>query len=215
MSLKIWLDKATKLNERFLEVKALLEKHTGSRETFTKLIDEERSRITDFDLEVANCDQVINLLQLVLDNARGQVDKIENICSEALQSILNDPSIKFKIKLDKKKIYTDTNFFIEDSKVGEVDLMKGEAGGTKNIVSIALRLIFAELYSPRIDGPIIFDEAGGNISTDHQSNFGKFLNKFSHSANRQTILITHHLPVIDEADKKIRVSKKAGESIIA
>jgi DNA repair exonuclease SbcCD ATPase subunit len=116
--------------------------------------------------------------------------------------------------VEKKKVATDTNFFIEDKIAGEIDVLRGEAGGTKNIISIALRLLFSELYHPKIAGPIILDEAGGNISADHQASFGKFLKRFSNAVKRQIILVTHHAPVIEEADCKITVSKRSGESII-
>ena len=214
MSLKILMGRAERYNRQFLELKALLEKHTGARDAYVGLIKETEDAIAFLDKDIDTCEKVNNLLQLVLDNSQNQVGKIEKICSDALQSVLGDPSLKFKIKTEKKKVNIDTDFLIEDSKVGDIDLMRGEAGGTKNTVSVALRLIFSELYNPRIEGPIILDEAGGNISADHQASFGKFLKTFSRAANRQTILITHHMPVIEEADCKISVSKKAGESII-
>jgi DNA repair exonuclease SbcCD ATPase subunit len=214
MSSKILISRAEKLNKQFLEYKSLLEKHTGSRDMLSSMIKEENDKIAMFEKDIEKFDSVINLLQVVLDNTQGQVTQIERICSDAIQSVLNDPSMQFKIKIEKKKVATDTNFFIEDKNSGEIDVLHGEAGGTKNIISVALRLLFSELYHPKISGPIILDEAGGNISTDHQSSFGKFLKRFSNAVNRQIILITHHLPVIEEADCKISVSKKAGESVI-
>ena len=215
MSSKILISRAEKLNKQFLEYKALLEKHTGSRDMLHTLIKEETDKLVYFDQEMETCDKIINLLQAVLDNAQGQVVQIENICTDAIQQILGDPDIQFKIKVEKKKVATDTRFLIDDKVAGEIDVMSGEAGGTKNIISVALRLLFSELYHPKIAGPIILDEAGGNISTDHQSSFGKFLKRFSNAVKRQIILVTHHTPVIEEADCKIAVSKKSGESVIS
>jgi DNA repair exonuclease SbcCD ATPase subunit len=142
-----------------------------------------------------------------------QLDKIELICTQSIQSILDSPEIVFKILSEKKRNNIETSFVVVDKTLGSIDLTHGEAGGTKNVVSVCLRLIFAELCNPRVDGPIILDEAGGNISADFQQGFGKFLKTFSELTNRQIILVSHFRPVISEAKSVITLSRHTEKSV--
>jgi len=192
----------------------LSEKLSGSRKTLQNLSETATERIREIDFLLNKYNSVVQLFQLVTERARTQIVKVEGICSDALRDILGDSDLTFKFKMEKKRNMIDTTFFIHDKKVGDVNLMKGEAGGTKNVVAVGLRLVFSELYNPKVEGPIILDEAGGNISVEYQESFGKFLKKFSQLTGRQIILVSHHKPVIATASSKITVSKRGGESVI-
>jgi len=175
----------------------------GAYDTLQNLITEEQAKVEQIDTAITLYDRCTNFLQNMQDLVQKQLNKIEYICTQSVQSVLCSPEIVFKILSDKKKNSVDTSFTVVDKVLGNIDLTYGEAGGTKNVVSVCLRLIFAELCNPRVDGPIVLDEAGGNISSEYQSNFGKFLKSFSASTGRQIILISHHNPVISEADSVI------------
>jgi len=200
--------------EELERVMQLLNKLTGSRRTLQSLIETEQRKVEEINSSLEKYQRTTQLLQLVAEKAQSQIVKVEKICSDALRDILADPDLTFKFKSEKKRHLIETKFFIEDKKVGETDLMHGEAGGVKNIIAIGLRLVFTELYSPKIEGPMILDETGGNISAEYQESFGKFLKRFSTLTGRQIILVSHHTPVIAEANKQINVSNPAGESII-
>lgn len=177
----------------------LIDSCIGSYDTLTALIQEENAKVTGIDFKITLYSNCINFLQNMHDMVQKQLHKVEFICTQAIQNVLCSPEIIFKILSEKKRNSVDTSFVVVDNKVGQIDLMYGEAGGTKNVVSVCLRLIFAELCNPRVDGPIVLDEAGVNISSDYQSNFGKFLKNFSESTGRQIILVSHYRPVISEA----------------
>ena len=175
----------------------------GSRDTLNILIQEENDKLAKLQESVTLYDKCSQFLQGMHEMVQKQLDKIELICTQSIQSILDSPEIVFKIVLEKKRNNIDTSFIVVDKVLGNIDLTHGEAGGTKNVVSVCLRLIFAELCSPRVDGPIVLDEAGGNISEDFQQGFGKFLRTFSELTNRQIILVSHFKPVISEAKSVI------------
>ena len=197
----------------FEKVTQLLSKLSGSRKTLQSLIGTEHKKIEGIDSSLEKYQQTVQLLQLVAERAQSQIVKVEKICSDALRDILANPDITFKFKSERKRNLLETKFYIQDKKVGETDLMHGEAGGVKNVVAIGLRLVFTELYNPKIEGPAILDETGGNISAEYQESFGKFLKKFSTLTGRQIILVSHHTPVIAEASRRIAVSNPDGESI--
>jgi DNA repair ATPase RecN len=166
------------------------------------------SRLTGCEGQLRLDTLISQLFQAVSEQSQSQMSKIEIICSDALKEIMMDPDMEFKIKTERKRNAIDTFFYVKDKKSGELDLMQCEAGAVKNIVSTAIRLVFIELYSPKIDGPILLDEVGGNVSIDFQENFGKFLRRFSLLTSRQIILISHQRAVFAEAGHLIVVSKE-------
>jgi DNA repair ATPase RecN len=200
--------------ETLLQLRSTVERQLGHRDALRGTLTANENKVMDLDLALALDTKVGQLLQLVSEYSQSQIGKVEEICSDALREILDDPDIEFKIKTDKKRNAVETRFYIQDKKSGLVDIMQGEAGAVKNIVSIGLRLIFLELYNPRIEGPVILDEVGGNISLDFQQSFGRFLKKFSDLTGRQIILISHHKPVIAEATNKILLNRIGDRSII-
>lgn len=135
-----------------------------------------------------------------------QMTKIEALCTVALRDILQDNKITFKIKMVETKKGVDTYFYTL-SDAGENDVASCEAGGTKNILSVCLRLIFCEFCSPKVQGPIILDEVGANISEEYQCNFIEFLKQFSEKNNRQIILISHIEAAQNNAPKLVKVTR--------
>lgn len=164
----------------------------------------------DFKFELDNEKILIKALYGI---SRTQLSKIENLCTVALQDILQDKTIKFKINMEETKRGIDT-FFYTLSKDGENDIIQSEAGGTKNILSVCLRLIFSEFCKPKVEGPIILDEVGANISAEYQNNFAEFLRQFSEKNNRQIILISHINAVQEKAPQLITIYKHGNESLI-
>jgi len=75
-------------------------------------------------------------------------------------------------------------------------------------------LIFSEFCTPKIEGPIILDEVGANISAEYQNNFAEFLRQFSEKNNRQIILISHINAVCEKAPLLVTIYKKGNESYI-
>lgn len=186
----------------------LMDSCISSHDTLKVLIQEEKTKIETIDKTVVLYDQCSQFLQSMHEMVQKQMDKIELICTQSIQSILDSPEIVFKIVSEKKRNNIDTSFIVVDKLLGNIDLTHGEAGGTKNVVSVCLRLIFAELCNPRVDGPIVLDEAGGNISEDFQQGFGRFLKTFSELTGRQIILVSHFRPVISEAKSVITLARQ-------
>lgn len=153
------------------------------------------------------------LIKAMYALSKTQLFKLEALCTAALQDILHDTSICFKIKMEETKKGVDTYFYTV-SDAGETDIIQSEAGGTKNILSVCLRLIFAEFCAPKVQGPIILDEVGANISAEHQQSFVEFLRKFSEQNNRQIILISHIAVAQETAPTLIQVVRRNNESKI-
>lgn len=207
-------DKITRLGNRLVSVEQRLQYLEGQKETLTTQLSENTSRLKAIIAEEDIFLKASSLLQSVSEKTRDlSVNKIELIITSALQEILDNRHIQFKIVFENKRNAVSVEFRIRDSLIGtDLDVIHSEAGGLKNVVSTILRLVIIDLHSPKIEGPIILDEVGANISVEYQPRFGKFLKDYSRMMGRQIILVSHSTSVMIEADKEIRLRQVKGSS---
>lgn len=188
----------------------------GQKDTLETQYTENLNRIKQIDLDERLFLKTSTLLQLVSEKARElSVTRIESIISQALQAVMDNKSLKFKIVFENKRnaVFVDFKLWDEELKQN-LDVTKSEAGGVKGIVATILRLLVIDLYSPKILGPIILDEVGVQISVEYQARFGKFLQEYSKMMGRQIILISHQDRVREHANKTIRLTRSETESKI-
>lgn len=155
------------------------------------------------------------LLQLVSEETRERsIGKIESIITQAIQEVYGDKALKFKIIFENKRSAVSVEFKLWDDNLKQfLNIVRCEAGGVKAIVSTILRLVCIDLNHPRIEGAVVLDEVGSQLSADHQERFGLFLQQYSKLTGRQIILVSHQEGVIKGADKIIRL-KRVGEKVI-
>lgn len=207
------LDKLYKLGSFINDELIDIAKKEGEYNIYKSQLTELENKYKNLQAVKFDLDNEKILIKALYGISRTQLSKIENLCTVALQDILQDKTIKFKIKMEETKRGIDT-FFYTLSKDGENDIIQSEAGGTKNILSVCLRLIFSEFCTPKVEGPIILDEVGANISAEYQNNFAEFLRQFSEKNNRQIILISHINAVQEKAPQLITIYKHGNESLI-
>lgn len=154
------------------------------------------------------------LLQLVSEKTRERsIDKVESIITQAIQEVYGDKALKFKIAFENKRGAVSVEFKLWDDNLKQfLNIVRCEAGGIKNIIAAILRLVVIDLYSPKIDGPVVLDEIGVHISQEHRARFGKFLQQYSRLTGRQIILVSHLEKVNEFADKKIRLRRTGLDS---
>ncbi len=88
-----------------------------------------------------------------------------------------------------------------------------EGGGPKDIISIAMRVAMMELYTPRQNGPLLFDEPIKNVADDESvQGVGEFLRKLSAEMNRQIIVVTHKARLAAFADRSFTFSRGQGDT---
>jgi len=155
------------------------------------------------------------LLQLVSEETRERsIGKIESIVTQAIQEVYGDKALKFKIVFENKRSAVSVEFKLWDDNLKQfLNIVRCEAGGVKAIVSTILRLVCIDLHHPKIEGAVVLDEVGSQLSADHQERFGLFLQQYSKLTQRQIILVSHQEGVIKGADKIIRL-KRVGEKVI-
>lgn len=191
----------------------------GRLEILTEQLTEKQTRLNEICTDVDIWHQVQLLLTKTSDYAREQLkERIESVVSAALQAIVTDQDLRFRVVIDTRagqptaewEIVTD---YDGDTLAGPVE--DGSGGGIADIVSTALRLALLELARPKPGGPIIQDEPGKMISRDYSPNMAAFLKDYAKSTGRQILLVTHNDDLADVADRSYRFSKNTDESEVA
>lgn len=135
--------------------------------------------------------------------------EIEKLVTQGLRIIFGDSYIEFNINFITKRNQTEAEFIISrgENKENRItgDILSTYGGGLVDVISISLRIIIMQLM--KVQGPMLLDEPGKNISAQYIGNFGKFLTQISKTFNRQIIMITHNGRLTAFADKTFEVDQ--------
>lgn len=183
----------------------------GQREVLSKQYDENLATISSTESINDTFLKASTLLQLVSEKTRERsIEKMEAIVTQAIQEVYGDKALRFKIAFENKRSAVSVEFKLWDENLKQyLNILRCEAGGIRNIIATILRLVVIDLYSPKIEGPVVLDEIGVHISQEYRARFGKFLQQYSQLTGRQIILVSHLETVNEHADKKIRLHRIA------
>lgn len=199
------------------DLKMARESLRGEKKAYTEIIKEKESKIKSLhDQQVLVC-SVADFLRVTSDTVRqNSINKIEDLVSNAINKIFEfNPPLKFKMEIVMKSGSSSINFIIEDPKNGfSSSILDSYGGGVGDVVGVVLRLVILEFQVPKNTAPVVFDEVGKFISSDHQRRFSEFLKDWANTFNRQIIMVTHRPEVIEYADKVFRIYKEGDTSII-
>ena len=151
--------------------------------------------------EETHC-KAVELLSLVQKVTRDKVkDGFEKIISHALNFIYESDKYAFHLEFGRRGNLQELDFnVLTPEKPEPLDLLKTDAGGTKNIVSLVLRLVLMEICQPKINGFIISDESFANLSPSNQPQASEFIKEINKRFGRQIIMITHSKEFIENSD---------------
>ncbi|KKL86385.1 hypothetical protein LCGC14_1945270 [marine sediment metagenome] len=121
--------------------------------------------------------KAVELLSLVQKVTRDKIkDSFELIVTHALNYIYDSDKYSFHLEFSRRGNLQEMEFAVQTpDKPESLDLLKTDAGGTKNIVSLALRIVLMEVASPKINGFIISDESFANLSEKFRPKASQFL----------------------------------------
>jgi DNA repair ATPase RecN len=196
----------------FGRIKTHIEKKAAERDLLMKQLQEQKASLDNKSIKMDTYQKVIILLQKTSDYARSQMKQtIEFIVTNALQVVFAQ-DIRFEIELGTRAGAPTAEFYVVDAVGLRYKPMEARGGGLVDVISTALRLSILELYQPKIEGPVILDEAGKHISSEYAENFAYFLKEYCKRIGRQCILITHSASLAAVGDKSFFVSIKNGVS---
>jgi len=153
------------------------------------------------------------LQELNIQRRETTVTRIEDIVTEALQEILNNDNINFKIIFEAKRSAVNTEFKIFNSiNMTEYDILTSRGGALAHIVSVALKIIISKLLG--LEHCLIFDESATFLDDENVVRFAEFLQKVSKQLDVQIIFVTHIKPIISAADNVIKINSVKGKSYV-
>lgn len=160
--------------------------------------------------------QVSLLLTKVSDYARRQlVERIEETVTAALQTVLEDDSLRFEIEIGERNKAATAEWRVV-SRYGNTEVSNNpedaRGGGIVDIVSLALRLALLELSRPRPEGPVILDEPAKMVSAEYAENLAFFLKSYAQRTGRQFVVVTHNETLAASGDVSYRVTQTDGVS---
>ena len=199
-------------NERLQKIKdectrreALKEKSLSELDTLQKASDK-----IQVDIEIREKSGII-VSDISIAAKKNAAKFLEDVVTDALRYITNR-DCRFSIELDDSGKTVKCKFFVTEMINGELskqDPIDASAGGYIDIISMALRYAYVNLYNkPKLMGWIILDEPGKMVSRDMSDRFGEFIKQLGQDFDRQTIMITHNSNLANIGDNNISIDRK-------
>ncbi|MGG4438261.1 hypothetical protein AAXE64_27300 [Priestia megaterium] len=152
-------------------------------------------------------------LQELAEMARAKVASgLEKVVTLCLQSVFGE-SMSFEIEIDTSRNNTVVDFFVLSQDGDSIVRFSPEnsmGGGVVDTVAIGLRFGLLMILDPRPVGPIFLDEPAKMVSADLIELIGSLLQELNTMFNKQNIIVTHHLALMDTVDHAIQFEKRGG-----
>ncbi len=179
----------------------------GEHKTLCEQQNESESKIEQYKEDEVTYTQAVELLSLVQKVTRDKIkNTFEDIVTHALQYIYESDKYSFHLVFGRRGNLQELDFAVQDpEKTEPFDPMDTDAGGTLNIISLALRIVLMEVASPKINGFILSDESFANLSEEHVEQASQFLKEINQKMKRQVICISHQPKMLDGADQLIEI----------
>jgi len=187
---------------------------SGKKKAKEKELSDRKNTLSDLDKrkELLNkCSVFLRKCSTAIREAACK--KLESIATLALQTITGRD---YELTID---MYEARNIWQADLLLKTPEGLKipiAEAGGgIANIIGLALQIAVLELYSPRIEAPLLLDEPFANVSLENEEWVERtieFLRSISKKLKRQIIMVTHKESLAKAADKIYQFTIEKGET---
>jgi DNA repair exonuclease SbcCD ATPase subunit len=193
---------------KFKSFEADLSRMEGQYHVLHTQIEDAKTKIGDLETDREIDEKAIEVLNLVQKSTREKVkEAFEQMVTFALKSIYQEDyqfqlefgmrgnlgELKFKLKSPQNKTFK--------------DLEGCTAGGSLDIISLALRFVLLQVIRPKIEGFVVLDEPCKMLSKNLVQNEYNFYKHINEKLGRQLIIITHSQGIIEEAPNKILIGK--------
>jgi DNA repair ATPase RecN len=198
--------KIKNLNEKYNTFNGEVNRLIGQRNTLFSQV--ESAKILKDELESTQKldEKSIEVLALVQKSTRDKIkEAFQNLVTFALKSIYQE-DYKFALEFSQRGNIGELNFKLKDPKSNEYrDLLECHAGGSLDIISLALRFVLLQTIRPKVEGFVVADEPTKQLSRNYRQNEYNFYKHISEKLGRQLIIITHADEIIQLAENKIEI----------
>lgn len=209
-------ERLTQAQNRLDDFKLKLVKEDTRKEEYISQLDEKIKECNVLEENNKVLTDTLGLLEQCNIAARDFVKvEVEQLVTQGLRSIFENPTIQFNIDFVTKRNQIEAEFTLsreEDGTRIQGDILSTYGGGVVDVISISLRIIIMQLM--KVKGPLVLDEPGKMISPQFTGAFGKFLTEVSNTFDRQIIMITHNSKLTEFANNIIEVYQTNGVSHI-
>lgn len=211
------IDNIQDLEREIISLRDFFSRENGKREKLIEQLNQYNAEMDEILSDVQLLEKVVVLFQKTSEFAREQARvQIESLVTKCLQFIFGN-DIEFSIEIEELRNKANAEFYVVSESDNIMIKTKPElsrGGGVVDIVSLALRIAFLQIYRPSIQGPLILDEPAKHVSEDYIYNVGDFLKQTSEMFNRQIIMVTHNQHLSALSDYSYRVSLNGSKSNI-
>ena len=157
--------------------------------------------------------KAIEILTLVQKSTTELTKEIfEGVVTKALQYIHDNNEYKFELEFSRHGNTPKMRFLLKTPDMQEShDILNCRAGGSKDIIALALRLVLLELS--RNKGFLFFDEPYKRL--DNEKTIQKaieFVKETQKDTDRQIFIITHKQEVVDSVSNPIIIKSNSSKT---
>lgn len=158
-------------------------------------------------------------LQTLGETTRNEIMAgLEQITTRCLQSVFGE-HFTFEIEVITSRNNTGVEFYLVNHHYTPALRMKPNdnlAGGEVDVIGIGLRFGLLKVINPKLlpNGPIILDEPAKMVDGNRINMIGNLIRELEEIFERQIIMVTHHLPLMEILDHTITVRNEYGRSVV-
>lgn len=205
MSLEVLLDNMKLKAKSFDAETARLE---GQKSVLHQQVEEAKMTLGDLQVTKETDEKAIEVLNLVQKSTREKIkEAFENMVTFALHSIYQE-DYQFQLEFGTRGNIGEMDFKLKTPGNKEFrDLKNCTAGGSLDIIALALRFVLIQVIRPKVEGFVVLDEPCKMLSKNLVQNEYNFYKHINEKLGRQLIIITHAQGLIDAAPEKILIGK--------
>lgn len=153
--------------------------------------------------------KAIELMNYIQQGTKETIVQVfENIVTKALHFIHQSEEYKFELEFGQRGNLPELKFSLKTPDMQEShDIMSTRAGGSKDIIALALRFVLLEIS--KSSGFLFLDEPEKRLDDAEQiEKMIEFIKELQKDTKRQVIIITHKEEMIEAVDNPIILVKK-------
>lgn len=201
--------RAAAVGERLARLQAL-------RDRGLKDLESKRQEVLQLTETVEQLSKVEELFKALMDAlVVKQVQTVETVISEGLQTIFHDQDLHFESEVSQRYNKVAIDFFIRQGRQDDPLAIRGKpmasfGGGPTSIASFILRLL--TLLKLKKYPLLLMDETLSAVSDDYVDATGRFLQTLSQRLGIPILLIIHKPAYLDHADVAYRGQEELNEN---
>lgn len=205
-------ERIQRITEKYNTYEGDINRLVGQRQILGQQIEASTVKIVEL-TELQKVDEkAIEVLNLVQKSTRDKIkEAFESLVTFALHSIYQR-DYQFRLEFSTRGNVGELDFVLKSPETtGFLSLKECTAGGSLDIISVALRCVLIQVLRPKVEGFIFWDEPCKMLRGEQQlNNLFNFFTEMSKKLNRQFIIIPptdNTAFFVDKAETRIKIGK--------